>query len=245
MSRHSHRRPVHRRRAYARSSHRPALIRAAGLPVAAPSANRFTELSPTTADHVRRSLGSDVDLILNGGPCQNRHRIHRPLARRSSAHPSSPRHHSTHGAGINHRFGRPRPRPSNRSPSRPRNARAPLQPTHSPVLGHKRKHSRHGQGIYLQHEHAPSRTGGNVAIPPDAPIGTRLRRRALRSSPPGRCRKLRLDCRRRSSQLTRLGRHPGPTETSRLEFLIPNSYATVLQPLLPSLGLFRITRCNS
>jgi len=74
------------------------------------------------------------------------------------------RHHSTHGAGINHRSGRPRPRPSNRSPSRPRNARAPLQPTHSPVLGHKRKHSEHGQGIYLQHEHAPSRTGGNVAI---------------------------------------------------------------------------------
>jgi len=46
-----------------------ALIRAAGLPLAAPSANRFTELSPTTADHVRRSLGSDVDYILDGGPC--------------------------------------------------------------------------------------------------------------------------------------------------------------------------------
>jgi len=47
-----------------------ALIRAAGVPLAAPSANRFTELSPTTADHVRRSLGDDVDLILDGGPCQ-------------------------------------------------------------------------------------------------------------------------------------------------------------------------------
>jgi L-threonylcarbamoyladenylate synthase len=47
-----------------------ALIRAARLPVAAPSANRFTELSPTTADHVRESLGSEVDLILDGGPCQ-------------------------------------------------------------------------------------------------------------------------------------------------------------------------------
>ena len=47
-----------------------ALIRAAGLPLAAPSANRFTELSPTTAAHVRHSLGSDVDLILDGGPCQ-------------------------------------------------------------------------------------------------------------------------------------------------------------------------------
>jgi L-threonylcarbamoyladenylate synthase len=47
-----------------------ALIRAAGIPVAAPSANRFTELSPTTVDHVRRSLGNDVDCILDGGPCQ-------------------------------------------------------------------------------------------------------------------------------------------------------------------------------
>jgi L-threonylcarbamoyladenylate synthase len=46
------------------------LIRAAGVPLAAPSANRFTQLSPTTADHVRRSLGSEVDLILDGGPCQ-------------------------------------------------------------------------------------------------------------------------------------------------------------------------------
>jgi L-threonylcarbamoyladenylate synthase len=47
-----------------------ALIKAAGVPLAAPSANRFTQLSPTTADHVRRGLGSDVDLILDGGPCQ-------------------------------------------------------------------------------------------------------------------------------------------------------------------------------
>ena len=45
------------------------LIRAAGVPLAAPSANRFTQLSPTTADHVRRSLGLDVDSILDGGAC--------------------------------------------------------------------------------------------------------------------------------------------------------------------------------
>ena len=47
-----------------------ALIQAAGIPLAAPSANRFTELSPTTAAHVRDSLGSEVDYILDGGPCQ-------------------------------------------------------------------------------------------------------------------------------------------------------------------------------
>jgi L-threonylcarbamoyladenylate synthase len=43
------------------------LIRAAGVPIAGPSANRFTELSPTTADHVRHSLGDTVDCVLDGG----------------------------------------------------------------------------------------------------------------------------------------------------------------------------------
>lgn len=46
------------------------LIRAAGVPIAAPSANRFTRLSPTTAEHVRQSLGDAVDYILDGGPAQ-------------------------------------------------------------------------------------------------------------------------------------------------------------------------------
>ncbi|MCL5746038.1 MAG: L-threonylcarbamoyladenylate synthase [Acidobacteria bacterium] len=43
------------------------LIRESGVPIAAPSANRFTQLSPTTAEHVRESLGDSVDLILDGG----------------------------------------------------------------------------------------------------------------------------------------------------------------------------------
>ena len=46
-----------------------ALLDAAGVPVAAPSANRFTQVSPTTADHVARSLGDRVPLVLDGGPC--------------------------------------------------------------------------------------------------------------------------------------------------------------------------------
>ncbi len=44
------------------------LIQAAGVPVAAPSANRFTALSPTTADHVRAAFGDTVP-VLDGGPC--------------------------------------------------------------------------------------------------------------------------------------------------------------------------------
>jgi L-threonylcarbamoyladenylate synthase len=37
--------------------------------LAAPSANRFGNVSPTTADAVRADLGSDVDEVLDGGPC--------------------------------------------------------------------------------------------------------------------------------------------------------------------------------
>jgi len=44
------------------------LIRLAGVPLAAPSANPFGYVSPTTADHVRKSLGSAVRHILDGGP---------------------------------------------------------------------------------------------------------------------------------------------------------------------------------
>ena len=44
------------------------LIRLAGVPLAAPSANPFGYVSPTTAEHVRRSLGSRVTHILDGGP---------------------------------------------------------------------------------------------------------------------------------------------------------------------------------
>lgn len=39
-------------------------------PVAAPSANRSTRVSPTTAQHVRDELGDAVDLVLDGGPCR-------------------------------------------------------------------------------------------------------------------------------------------------------------------------------
>lgn len=42
-----------------------------GRPVAAPSANRFGRVSPTAAEHVLDDLGSDVDLILDGGPCEH------------------------------------------------------------------------------------------------------------------------------------------------------------------------------
>jgi len=46
------------------------LIRAAGVPLAAPSANRFGRVSPTTAQHVRDSFGDQTPLVLDAGPCR-------------------------------------------------------------------------------------------------------------------------------------------------------------------------------
>jgi len=47
-----------------------ALIRATGRPLAAPSANRFGRISPTTAAHVVEQLGAAVAGVLDGGPCR-------------------------------------------------------------------------------------------------------------------------------------------------------------------------------
>jgi L-threonylcarbamoyladenylate synthase len=44
------------------------LIRRAGVPVAAPSANRFGHVSPTTADHVLDDLDGRIDAVLDAGP---------------------------------------------------------------------------------------------------------------------------------------------------------------------------------
>lgn len=46
-----------------------ALITAAGVPLAAPSANKSGRVSPTTAQHVREEFGDEVKMILDGGAC--------------------------------------------------------------------------------------------------------------------------------------------------------------------------------
>jgi L-threonylcarbamoyladenylate synthase len=45
-----------------------ALLTAAGIPIAAPSANRSSGISPTTADHVLKSLAGRIDMVIDGGP---------------------------------------------------------------------------------------------------------------------------------------------------------------------------------
>lgn len=46
------------------------LISKLGKPIAAPSANSFSKLSPTKAEHVVKQLGNKVDIILDGGNCE-------------------------------------------------------------------------------------------------------------------------------------------------------------------------------
>src|SRR6202521_961658 len=145
-----------------------ALIRAAGVPLAAPSANRFTELSPTTPDHVRLSLGSEVDYILDGGPGSvgiestvlslagrrpillgpggisrtELERIVGPVSfaqeAQAGAHPSPGMH------------------PRHYSP------RTPL------LLVKDRKLPDQGQGVYLQHQQLPSRESVQTIQMPEA-----------------------------------------------------------------------------
>lgn len=46
------------------------LIASSELPIAAPSANRFQHVSPTTPEHATIELHGRIEAILNGGPCQ-------------------------------------------------------------------------------------------------------------------------------------------------------------------------------
>ncbi|HEX7422628.1 MAG TPA: L-threonylcarbamoyladenylate synthase [Terriglobales bacterium] len=143
-----------------------ALIRAAGVPLAAPSANRFTELSPTTADHVRRSLGSDVDYILDGGPC-NVGIESTVLSLAGSLAGSQPillRPGGIPRTEIESLIG---PIATAADPATGPHPAPGLHPRHySPrttlYLATNGKLPDQGQGIYLQHQHPPSRT--NITI---------------------------------------------------------------------------------
>jgi L-threonylcarbamoyladenylate synthase len=46
------------------------LLKSVEFPLVAPSANRYTTVSPTSAEHVAKNLGERIPLILDGGPCE-------------------------------------------------------------------------------------------------------------------------------------------------------------------------------
>jgi L-threonylcarbamoyladenylate synthase len=146
-----------------------ALIRAAGVPLAAPSANRFTQLSPTTADHVRRSLGSDVDLILDGGPCQVG--IESTVLSLVGPQPVLLRPGGISRTELEAIIG---PISTSAEISNGAHSSPGMHPRHySPrtrlLLVNDGKVPETGQGIYLQHEHPVSRPGvKTLLMPPEA-----------------------------------------------------------------------------
>ncbi len=150
-----------------------ALIRAAGVPLAAPSANRFTELSPTTAEHVRRGLDgdSDVDYILDGGPCQVG--IESTVLSLSGSQPILLRPGGISRTEIESLIGSiataadpvtgPHPAPG----QHPRH----YSPRTTLYLASNGKLPDQGEGIYLQHEHPPSRTNITILQMPQRAAG--------------------------------------------------------------------------
>lgn len=133
-----------------------ALIQAAAVPLAAPSANRFTELSPTTAGHVRQSLGNDVDYILDGGPCQVG--IESTVLSLSGPNPVLLRPGGIPRQALESVIGAiasaqeiPGAHPSPGMHARHYSPRTSL------ILVSKGKLPEQGKGIYLQHTHAATR----------------------------------------------------------------------------------------
>jgi len=141
-----------------------ALISVAGVPVAAPSANRFTELSPTTAEHVRGSLGSDVDFILDGGPC--RVGIESTVLSLVGPQPVLLRPGGISRIALEQIVGSVASAQDVRAGSHPAPGMHPrhYSPHTALYLATKGKvpDQGQGQGLYLQHQHPPTRT--NVTI---------------------------------------------------------------------------------
>jgi len=139
-----------------------ALIEAAGIPLAAPSANRFTQLSPTTADHVRQSLGSDVDLILDGGPCAVG--IESTVLSLAEHGPILLRPGGISRTELEAIIGPVAEAQKVQAGAHPAPGMHPrhYSPRTTLYLVRNGKLPDQGQGIYLQHQHAPNRT--NIAI---------------------------------------------------------------------------------
>ena len=138
-----------------------ALIRAADVPLAAPSANRFTELSPTTAEHVRRSLGADVDYVLDGGPCEVG--IESTVLSLVEARPVLLRPGGISRAELESAFG---PIDSGVAPEGVAHPAPGMHPRHysprTPLFLVSNGELPEGRGVYLQHTRPPDRTGVEV-----------------------------------------------------------------------------------
>jgi L-threonylcarbamoyladenylate synthase len=136
-----------------------ALIRTANVPLAAPSANRFTQLSPTTAERVRTSLGTEVDYILDGGPCTVG--IESTVLSLAELQPTLLRPGAISRTELEAIVG---PIASAQDPQAEAHPAPGLHPRHySPrttlylAINGKLPDQGQGQGLYLRHQHPPSR----------------------------------------------------------------------------------------
>jgi L-threonylcarbamoyladenylate synthase len=145
-----------------------ALIRAAGVPLAAPSANRFTELSPTTADHVRLSLGSDIDYILDGGPCSVG--IESTVLSLAGPRPTLLRPGGISRTGLEAIVGPVASAQEAQAGAHPSPGMHPrhYSPRTSLLVVKDGKLPDQGHGLYLQHEHLPSRESVQTIQMPEA-----------------------------------------------------------------------------
>jgi L-threonylcarbamoyladenylate synthase len=146
-----------------------ALIQAAGVPLAAPSANRFTQLSPTTADHVRRGLGSDVDYILDGGPCHVG--IESTVLSLAEPQPILLRPGGISRPQLEAVIGPITIAPAVSAGAHPAPGMHPrhYSPRTSLFLVTAGNLPEQGRGIYLQHRHPPSRADVPTRQMPDSP----------------------------------------------------------------------------
>lgn len=139
-----------------------ALIEAARIPLAAPSANRFTQLSPTTADHVRQSLGSDVDLILDGGRCTVG--IESTVLSLAESRPTLLRPGGISRTELEAIIGPVADAPEVQAGAHPAPGMHPrhYSPRTTVYLVRNGKLPDQGQGIYLQHQQPPNRTNAVI-----------------------------------------------------------------------------------
>jgi L-threonylcarbamoyladenylate synthase len=173
-----------------------AVIRACGFPLAAPSANRSTRVSPTRARHVVAALNGRIPLVVDGGPCRvgiestvldltvNPPRILRPGMIHEAALQAALEERGTRGAELGRRNARHLAKGAGAGPAATRRSPGLLPRHYSPrarlvVLrwsndaALRRQLSRLGSGLrpvhILTHRRIPSgeRLGGVSVLPPD------------------------------------------------------------------------------
>jgi L-threonylcarbamoyladenylate synthase len=201
-----------------------ALIRAAGVPVAAPSANRFKGLSPTTAGHVRASLGGRVDMILDGG--MTKVGIESTVLTLATATPRILRPGMISRKDIEAVIG-----PVEEGAATAKDLLS------SPGM-HSRHYSPRTRLFLVESSRLPARPrsvlvsdyAGRRELSQNAAGGLRIRRGSLRHAARTGPRGLGLDRRRAIADRGRVGRHPRPPP-SRRRALIPGSIPSTLSSI--------------